>query len=194
MKTIDTRGKICPMPLIIFKREIKDAKQGEEVEILTDNDMACQNLGDYLSELGITYIKEEKDNMTVLMFTYNVRVCNTSITEENEYIMILNADTLGKGDEHLGRILMKAFVNTIENLDNLPSKIICYNAGVKLLTLGNDTASTLDKLHKDRGITIMACGTCVDFYDLKGKLIDHKVVNMLNILDIQSKAKNIIYP
>lgn len=194
MKTIDTRGKICPMPLIIFKREIKDAKQGEEVEILTDNDMACQNLGDYLSELGITYIKEEKDNMTVLMFTYNVRVCNTSITEENEYIMILNADTLGKGDEHLGRILMKAFVNTIENLDNLPSKIICYNAGVKLLTLGNDTASTLDKLNKDRGITIMACGTCVDFYDLKGKLIDHKVVNMLNILDIQSKAKNIIYP
>lgn len=194
MKTIDTRGKICPMPLIIFKREIKDAKQGEEVEILTDNDMACQNLGDYLSELGITYIKEEKDNMTVLMFTYSVRVCNTSITEENEYIMILNADTLGKGDEHLGRILMKAFVNTIENLDNLPSKIICYNAGVKLLTLGNDTASTLDKLHKDRGITIMACGTCVDFYDLKGKLIDHKVVNMLNILDIQSKAKNIIYP
>lgn len=194
MKTIDTRGKICPMPLIIFKREIKDAKQGEEVEILTDNDMACQNLGDYLSELGITYIKEEKDNMTVLMFTYNVRVCNTSITEENEYIMILNADTLGKGDEQLGRILMKAFVNTIENLDNLPSKIICYNAGVKLLTLGNDTASTLDKLHKDRGITIMACGTCVDFYDLKGKLIDHKVVNMLNILDIQSKAKNIIYP
>lgn len=194
MKTIDTRGKICPMPLIIFKREIKDAKQGEEVEILTDNDMACQNLGDYLSELGITYIKEEKDNMTVLMFTYNVRVCNTSITEENEYIMILNADTLGKGDEHLGRILMKAFVNTIENLDNLPSKIICYNAGVKLLTLGNDTASTLDKLHKDRGITIMACGTCVDFYDLNGKLIDHKVVNMLNILDIQSKAKNIIYP
>ena len=194
MKTIDTRGKICPMPLIIFKREIKDAKQGEEVKILTDNDMACQNLGDYLSELGITYIKEEKDNMTVLMFTYNVRVCNTSITEENEYIMILNADTIGKGDEQLGRILMKAFVNTIENLDNLPSKIICYNAGVKLLTLGNDTASTLDKLHKDRGITIMACGTCVDFYDLKGKLIDHKVVNMLNILDIQSKAKNIIYP
>lgn len=194
MKTIDTRGKLCPMPLIIFKREIKDATEGEHIEILTDNDMACQNLIDYINELGITPIKKEENGITKLSFTNSNTSCKIIEAVQNEYIVILNSDTLGKGDEDLGRVLMKAFVNTIENLDKMPSKIICYNSGVKLLIKGNDTANTLEKLHKVMGIQIMACGTCIDFYGLKEKLIEHKVVNMFNILDLQSKASNIIYP
>lgn len=196
MKTIDTRGKLCPMPLIIFKSEIKNVEQGEVVEILTDNDMACQNLTDYIEEMGLSPHKKIEDNITKITFTYSMActIDEGKKTNKSNYIIILNTDVLGTGDNDLGRILMKAFVNTIENLEQMPSKIICYNAGVKLLTEGTDTAMTLLKLQENNNIEIMACGTCIEFYELKNKLIKHKVVNMFNILDIQSKTSKIIYP
>lgn len=196
MKTIDTRGKLCPMPLIIFKRDIKTAQNGEEVEILVDNDMACQNLRDHLNDMGVKFNQEDKDGISYLRFTFYGMSEDTKhhTNISNNYIIILNADTLGKGNEDLGRILMKAFVNTIENLEVLPAKILCYNSGVKLLIEGTDTASTLKKLNETKGIDIFACGTCIDFYELKGKLTNHKVANMLNILEEQSKAAKVIYP
>ena len=40
MKQIDTRGQLCPAPLILAKKGIEEATAGEIIEILTDNDTA----------------------------------------------------------------------------------------------------------------------------------------------------------
>ncbi|MGL5921227.1 MAG: sulfurtransferase TusA family protein, partial [Bacteroidales bacterium] len=53
MKTIDTRGLLCPAPLIHTKKAIKEAQGGETLEVLLDNETACQNVSSYLKELGI---------------------------------------------------------------------------------------------------------------------------------------------
>ncbi len=54
MKQIDTRGQLCPAPLILAKKGIEEATAGEMIEILTDNDTALCNLRNYLAELKLT--------------------------------------------------------------------------------------------------------------------------------------------
>ena len=41
---IDARGKQCPLPVIEAKNALKDAPEGEIMEILVDNEIAVQNL------------------------------------------------------------------------------------------------------------------------------------------------------
>lgn len=53
MKTIDTRGLLCPAPLIQTKKALKEAQSGDRFEIILDNDTACSNVVSYLKELGI---------------------------------------------------------------------------------------------------------------------------------------------
>ena len=52
IQTIDTRGHLCPTPLIMAKKAIAAAQAGEELLILSDNTTSCQNLMQYLTDLG----------------------------------------------------------------------------------------------------------------------------------------------
>ena len=46
----------------------------------------------------------------------------------------------------------------------------------------------------DAGVEIVACGTCLEFYQLKEKLAVGKIVNMLNIVERQAKATKVVKP
>uniref|UniRef100_UPI00359F2F4B sulfurtransferase TusA family protein n=1 Tax=Porphyromonas loveana TaxID=1884669 RepID=UPI00359F2F4B len=64
MKVIDTRGKLCPLPLILLKKAVDGAPVGEEIAVMTDNETAKGNLRDYIRELGATATEQEEDGYT----------------------------------------------------------------------------------------------------------------------------------
>ena len=107
--------------------------------------------------------------------------------------MIISSNTMGNGDEQLGKKLMKAFIFALTNQDEVPEKVICYNSGAYLTTEDPDTIKDLKAL-EEAGAQIMTCGTCLDFYGLKEKLQVGIISNMYDIVEAQMNASMVIRP
>ena len=107
--------------------------------------------------------------------------------------MVLSAKTMGTGEEKLGKALMKAFVFALTKQDTLPETILCYNTGAYLTCEGADTLEDL-KLLESEGVTILTCGTCLDFYGLKERLSVGGVTNMYDIVERMASATTIVRP
>ena len=108
-------------------------------------------------------------------------------------LVVLSGNVMGTGDAKLGTSLMKAFVFALTKQDRLPDTILCYNTGAYLTCEGADTLEDL-KLLESEGVTILTCGTCLDFYGLKEKLAVGGVTNMYDIVERMQAAAQIIKP
>lgn len=85
-------------------------------------------------------------------------------------IMVITSETLGKGDTELGAILMRVFLTCLGQGDEVPEVLGLMNGGVKLACEGSPVLDELKRI-EDRGVKVRACGTCLDFFDLKERLI-----------------------
>lgn len=200
MKTIDTRGLLCPAPLIHTKKAIKTATAGEPMEVLLDNETACQNVYAYLHEIGINTEVVLNENVQHIRFTAPEQIDETVNAESfcktpanNNYVVVLKSEHMGDGDPQLGTLLMRAFINSLKETDQLPSSIILYNSGVKLAINGSDTAASLAEM-ENNGVSIICCGTCVDFYELKPVIRIGTISNMFRITQLTSEAGHVVYP
>ena len=59
MHKLDTRGKVCPLPLFYTKKEIDELKPGEELEVLTDDTIAKDTIPRWSREHGHEIVKVE---------------------------------------------------------------------------------------------------------------------------------------
>jgi len=106
-------------------------------------------------------------------------------------VILITSDRLGTGDEELGKILMKSFLNTLWDYKTKPSKVIFINIGVMLTTEGSEVLETLEFLEKE-GVEILSCGTCLAFYGIKEKLRVGNATNMPYIVDSLLTASKVI--
>lgn len=106
-------------------------------------------------------------------------------------VIIINSDTLGRGDEEVGRTLLGTFLRKILASLDKPDAIIFYNSGVKLVTRQSNFRDILEAL-ENSGVELMACGTCV--YSLCGKkaLSVGRITNMEEVADIILKAQKVV--
>ncbi len=201
MQTIDTRGHLCPTPLIMAKKAITAANAGDELLILSDNATSCQNLMQYLTDLGANPLQTDQGNE----FHIAIRVpqhksepvqaeayCSTPEASAH-YVVVIKSDKMGQGDDALGSILIRAFINSLKEADRLPTHIILYNAGVKLALKSTDTGESLSDLH-GLGIEIIVCGTCADYFAIKEQLAVGTISNMYQITKLTAQAGHVVYP
>ncbi len=87
----------------------------------------------------------------------------------NDRVLLLGGQGMGRGDESLGLTILGNFLKTLVGNPLRPGKIVCWNAGVKLLTRGSPVVGTLQEL-EGVGVEILACKTCVDHFGLQGTL------------------------
>ncbi|MCT4640105.1 MAG: sulfurtransferase-like selenium metabolism protein YedF [Bacteroidales bacterium] len=200
---VDTKGQLCPKPLILTRKAIKEAAKGTDIEVICDNDIAFKNVCSYLNDQKIEINTESDGNEFRIKFNTSGDTVAPQITEEycpvpekNELsntVITVKSNKMGEGDPELGEILIKAFINTISELDRLPSHVIFYNSGVKLTTQNSGVTDALKELNNS-GVKIIVCGTCVDFYDIKDKVEVGTISNMYTISDIMDKAAKIVIP
>jgi len=202
MITIDTCGNLCPKPLIMTKKALDQLKSGEAFEVLTDNDTSHQNLMSYLEALKANPVSEKSGNIWTIKASKPSEMsaaiavedyCETPAKRQGNYVVVIKNQVMGFGDDDLGKLLIRGFINSLKEQDKLPSHIILYNAGVLLTVDGTDTAQSLKELN-DNGVAVIVCGTCVDFYQIKEKLGVGTISNMYHITTILTSTEKIIYP
>jgi hypothetical protein len=73
----------------------------------------------------------------------------------------------------------------------MPETIIFVNSGVKLVVEGS---AVLEDLHAlaDRGIEILACGTCLGYYQLTDQIAVGEISNMYTIAETMLGAGRVV--
>ena len=202
-RIIDCKGMACPLPVVNAKKAAEELHAGDVLTVLVDNEIAVQNLTRFAEHKGFTVSAEKKSDKEYAVIM-NIVGAATEAAKEEEVacvmdsrrkgmLVVLSANTMGTGDPKLGTSLMKAFVFALTKQDQLPDTILCYNTGASLTCEGADTLEDL-KLLESEGVTILTCGTCLDFYGLKEKLAVGGVTNMYDIVERMENAAQIIKP
>lgn len=205
-KVVDARGRLCPEPLVMTKREIKAAAEGDRIEVLLDNDTSRCNVEAFLAEMGIKSNCTNRGGLITIAFVLGADTtpdllsnndlpnkCTPRPSASRDYVVVIRGETMGEGEHELGTMLMRACINSLSDLDVLPSYVILYNGGVKLAVRETDTARGLEKLTA-KGVEIVLCGTCTDYYELTDSLAVGTVSNMYRINSILAAADHVIYP
>lgn len=102
-------------------------------------------------------------------------------------VIVIDSDTMGKGSNELGKILIGSFLRKLWAHDTKPDAIVFYNAGVKLLKNDSEVLDALHGLHK-AGTDLVACGTCVNYFELQDTMDAARVSNMPEIVSILMDA------
>lgn len=203
-KRIDCMGMACPLPVINAKKAIESFTEDGTLSVKVDNETAVENLtrlGEH-NGFAVTSEKNGEKEYTVVMQVKAAAAGKAEVPAEavscalpakGGKVVVLSANTMGSGDEQLGKKLMKAFIFALTNQDEAPEKVICYNSGAYLTTEDPDTIKDLKSL-EEAGTVVMTCGTCLDFYGLKEKLQVGIVSNMYDIVEAQMQAGLIIRP
>ncbi|MDI6728707.1 MAG: sulfurtransferase-like selenium metabolism protein YedF [Thermodesulfovibrionales bacterium] len=170
---IDARGQACPKPVLMAEEALSKISEGV-LEILVDNEASVKNLTRFANKNGF-YTETTKENnywRVKIVKGYPCEIDKAAkvetITEPSAYFLIVATDTMGK-DEELGKILMKAFFETIKVTKELPKNIFFLNAGVKLTTTNEEIIPILKDIEA-MGVEIFSCGTCLKYYNLESEI------------------------
>jgi selenium metabolism protein YedF len=84
-------------------------------------------------------------------------------------VFLIQSEGLGRGDDALGGMLMANFLRLLGESQEKPEKLVFWNNGVRLVCEGSVVLEHLKKLER-QGVTILACGTCLDYFELKNRV------------------------
>jgi intracellular sulfur oxidation DsrE/DsrF family protein len=107
--------------------------------------------------------------------------------------IILNSESLGRGSDELGKTMTGSFLRKMWASTKKPDTIIFYNSAVHLLTRKSSVLDALNGLSK-AGVDLVACQTCIGFYDIEKKIVIGRIVEMAEIVSILMKADKVITP
>lgn len=201
MEKLDCRGKVCPEP-VLMTRNFLEANPGcLAIEVHVDNGAAAENVKRFLENGGfasriagggqsfqITGAREGKE----LPCEEKAGETEAPEPERSGKILVMLANNrIGTGDPLLGALLMKNFVNTLNEMGDGLWRILCVNEGV---TLCVEDAPTLDGFRTlaARGVSILVCGTCLEHYGLMEKRAVGVTTNMLDIVTSLELADRVI--
>lgn len=200
---VDARGEACPIPVVKTKQAIADLHGTGVVETLVDNEIAVQNLtkmagmkgygvesqreGENCFRVKLTVGEVEDDSMEQGGEKFLCQPCATG----SNVVVAVGADHMGEGSQELGEALLKGFLFALTVQETLPTTILFFNGGAKLTCEGSDSLEDLKAL-VEKGVEVLTCGTCLDYYGLKETLAVGGVTNMYDIVEKQMKADRVI--
>lgn len=110
-----------------------------------------------------------------------------------DLLLMLKSNMLGEGEPDLGEKLIKSFLEQLFESGSLPARIICVNSGIFLSTEGSAVVDILKK-YETEGSDIISCGTCLDYYNRRDKLLVGQPTNMKVIVSSMLDYKEVIAP
>ena len=205
--TIDARGEACPIPVVRTLKALGALAGPGSVETIVDNEIAVQNLTRMGEGKGCAVSSErtgEKEWHVTVMASEAVVVASgepEAVTcgvpgaapAPRNVVVAITAETMGTGNDVLGRKLMGSFIYSLTQLDELPATIVLYNGGAHLSCEGSPALDDLRGL-AESGVEVLTCGTCLDHYGIADTLAVGEVTNMYVIAQRLTGASLVVRP
>src|SRR4030042_622532 len=83
--------------------------------------------------------------------------------------VLIQSEVLGTGNDELGTLLMANFLRLLGESKDKPAALVFWNTGVRLVCEGSWALGHLKTLEA-QGVEILACTTCLEYFDLTDKL------------------------
>ncbi|MBI5846497.1 MAG: sulfurtransferase-like selenium metabolism protein YedF [Nitrospirae bacterium] len=169
---IDARDQGCPKPVMMAEEALSKIKEGI-IEVIVDNEGSADNLAWFAKNHAFFSETIRDGNDWRVKIVKGYACAPTAATEkaqasEKTLFLVVGTDTMGK-EEELGKILMKAYFETMKTYKQIPHTIFFLNAGVKLTTTNADIYPILKEIEA-MGVEMYSCGTCLKHYNLEGEL------------------------
>lgn len=197
-RRIDARGLACPEPVILTKKALEE--DGSAIlEVLVDNEAARDNVARFAAFSGRTLSSIVESSGS---YTLTIEAGPAASGQESGGVspavgpaapglaasvkgtagvtVLIPSDKLGRGDEELGALLLKGFIYALAEADIPPKRIIFMNSGVRACVEDSVSLDDLRRLEA-KGVVVLSCGTCLDFYNIKNRLAVGRISNMYEI-------------
>ena len=96
-------------------------------------------------------------------------------------VFLIQSEEIGRGDSRLGSMLMANFLRLLGEGEDKPSSLVFSNTGVRLVCEGSQVLDHLKRLEK-QGVEILACTTCLEYFNLMDKLVIGKATTMVQCI------------
>ena len=195
VQTVDARGLPCPQPVILTRNALQESNA---VTTIVDNETAQHNVTRMAEKAGGTVQVEERDDGIYLHITKEEVPLEEAVLQPvgapagGPLVLVVPSEFMGRGEHvELGQVLIRGFFHTLGEVEPLPDTLIFFNSGVKLVVEGSPVLEDLQGLN-ERGVEILACGTCLGYYDLKEKIAVGEVSNMYTIAETMLRAGKVV--
>lgn len=191
MITVDAMGKLCPEPVVMTKAELE--KGTSELEVLVDNDIAVSNVTRLLEGRGfqVQVQRDGEERKLIAKKTGDAPASSSPHAGGPLLAVLVTGKTLGRNDEALGEVLIKAFLGTLSKLTTPPAVIAFMNEGVKLALAESSACDHIKDLEKI-GTKVLVCGTCTKHFEITDEVAVGTVSNMFEILEMITGADKVL--
>ena len=193
---IDARGQGCPKPVMMAEESLSKIKEGM-IEVIVDNEDSALNVAGFAAQNGMfaETAREGREWKVKIVKGYACKISQESGVRSQEskelkkkLLLVVGSDVMGK-EEVLGKILMKAFFETMKVYKQLPHTLFFLNTGVNLTTREPDIVGLLKDM-ETMGVEIYSCGTCLKQYNLESELkVGHRGTMNLVVEGMQDFEK-----
>jgi len=108
-----------------------------------------------------------------------------------ETVVAFCRDGLGDAEEALRHKLARNYLRTLIELGHRPRAVVFYASGVKLVARDSPCLGELSELAA-AGVALIACRTCLEYYDLMASVEVGEIGNMVQIVEAQAAATRVI--
>jgi sulfur relay (sulfurtransferase) complex TusBCD TusD component (DsrE family) len=105
--------------------------------------------------------------------------------------LMFTRDGLGHAPDQLRQVLADRFLSLIVDAGTLPARILFYAEGVKLACEGSPVLGQLAAI-EDRGVELVLCKTCLDYFGLASQVRVGVVGGMTDIIEAMRTADKVI--
>jgi selenium metabolism protein YedF len=198
---VNAVGEQCPIPVVKATKALSEMKEAGILEVHVDNEIAVQNVTRLAAGKGFK-ASSEKRSEKLFVITMEVTGLPAGSPEpeaacipdiRGNTVVAIDTAAMGRGDDELGKTLMKGFIYALSQLEELPKTILFYNGGAAIPTEGSVSVEDLKSMEA-QGVEILTCGTCLNFYGLTEKLAVGQITNMYTIVEKLSGAAKVIKP
>lgn len=197
MSSINLCGLECPQPVIKTKTFLEKNSDAKAICVVVDNKAASENVSRFLSNQGFSTKITLENNLFQVKGSKDGAESQTPEVIEKQLkkttTIFISNQTIGSGNAELGEKLMLNFIKTLSEMKESLWRLIFVNEGVKLTVSGAEALPVLQELESE-GISILVCGTCLEFFNLLDKKMTGETTNMLDIitsLQVSDKVINL---
>jgi len=173
-------------------------QESDVVTTIVDNETAQQNVARMAEKSGATVAGGKRVAGIYLHIARQTEAVEVAATEEpaasavGPLVLVVSSEYMGRGEhDELGHILIRGFFHTLGEVEPLPDTIIFFNSGVKLVVEDSPVVDDLSSL-VEGGVKILACGTCLGYYDLKDEVAVGVMSNMYTIAETMLGAGKVV--